>query len=267
MLRFQSTHCPTTGGLLYKIKGEVSSRSFRSSSVRSNLFLRMSECIDLTLSDSDGEAPPVVRPSKRKTANHSEPSHTTTIADGASTSSLLRGRAGVELGGIPKAKAEAEPLKRVRLESSRGGSSFLDALDARMRSSPDSSSSSSSSYTPAFLQNCLTDPVGALDLSVANRHHVSLEDIISGPVEAVYLFNYMFDLNWLLDTVPALTDIENIYFINGWKGDNAKVFNAAAKELGIHSHTVWMPDRFGVHHSKMVVAVYPTGMCCLSRVG
>jgi tyrosyl-DNA phosphodiesterase 1 len=93
----------------------------------------------------------------------------------------------------------------------------------------------------------------------SNVDTISLQDLIGRPsLTEVWLFDYLFDMNFVMQNFhPDIRDSVQVYVMHGsWNRESSlkQHLDEAAKRLkNVHIRCAYMPDRFGTHHSKMMV--------------
>jgi tyrosyl-DNA phosphodiesterase-1 len=100
---------------------------------------------------------------------------------------------------------------------------------------------------------------------VCNADALTLDDLLGGPdLTEAWLFDYLFDLDFVMSAFsPAVRDTVSVKIVHGsWQADSS---HRAALEAGARRHRnvevvcAWMPERFGTHHSKMMVLFHAGG--------
>lgn len=92
-----------------------------------------------------------------------------------------------------------------------------------------------------------------------NRDTVGVEEILGDVMlRAVWLFNYMHEIPWVLDQLDEdIKDHVEVNFVHGnWKADDGTrlTMEAMAKDHpNVRLVAAYMPEAFGTHHTKIMV--------------
>ena len=78
---------------------------------------------------------------------------------------------------------------------------------------------------------------------------VRLQDLLTGDVQEAVLFNYMFDLVWLLDTCPALATYRKVTLIHGERTREAEQQLRATATPNMSLHRPPLPLPYASVHS------------------
>ena len=74
--------------------------------------------------------------------------------------------------------------------------------------------------------------------------HACTQDVLNGDVQEAVLFNYMFELTWLLDACPALATYPRVVLIHGEHGDSKRVLEQY-KTPNMRLHQPRLPIPYG----------------------
>ncbi|KAG1656318.1 hypothetical protein FOA52_006649 [Chlamydomonas sp. UWO 241] len=90
-----------------------------------------------------------------------------------------------------------------------------------------------------------------------------------GPITTAIVSNFMIDMEWLLQTAPALTSANQMLVLHGAEWDEANMAQAC-QQAGVSARTVLhrphLPLEYGTHHAKFMLleygpnGVYPGGL-------
>eukprot|EP00698_Gefionella_okellyi_P020531 TRINITY_DN6455_c0_g1_i2.p1 TRINITY_DN6455_c0_g1~~TRINITY_DN6455_c0_g1_i2.p1 ORF type:complete len:554 (+),score=84.90 TRINITY_DN6455_c0_g1_i2:34-1695(+) len=95
-----------------------------------------------------------------------------------------------------------------------------------------------------------------------NQFSKSLTDIVTPGAEFAVICDYMYDMDWMIRAIPALLDIPSVIVIHGEKpGGRGRMTGSAASNMEMIYPTFAAGlDRFGTHHSKMMLLFYRRGV-------
>ncbi|RPA90888.1 phospholipase D/nuclease [Choiromyces venosus 120613-1] len=92
-----------------------------------------------------------------------------------------------------------------------------------------------------------------------NVDAVGIRDILRrGPLKEVWIFNYLFDLDWVMNQFdPEVKDTVQVRIVHGsWRREDTnriRIHNQAENYPNVKIICAYMPEPFGTHHSKMFV--------------
>ncbi|CAZ85776.1 unnamed protein product [Tuber melanosporum] len=92
-----------------------------------------------------------------------------------------------------------------------------------------------------------------------NVDAVGIRDILRrGPLKEVWIFNYLFDLDWVMNQFdPDVKDTVKVRIVHGsWRREDAnraRIHDQAESYPNVKLVCAFMPEPYGTHHSKMFV--------------
>ncbi|PWW74657.1 phospholipase D/nuclease [Tuber magnatum] len=92
-----------------------------------------------------------------------------------------------------------------------------------------------------------------------NVDAVGIRDILRrGPLKEVWMFNYLFDLDWVMNQFdPEVKDTVKVRIVHGsWKREDSnrvRIHTQAESYPNVKLICAFMPEPYGTHHSKMFV--------------
>ncbi|KAF2275638.1 phospholipase D/nuclease [Westerdykella ornata] len=94
-----------------------------------------------------------------------------------------------------------------------------------------------------------------------NVDAIGLEDVLGDPlIKECWNFNYLFNVDWVMQHFdPDVRSLVKVKIVHGfWQNDNERrhaLVEAAERYPNVGLITAYMPDRFGTHHSKMLILI------------
>jgi tyrosyl-DNA phosphodiesterase 1 len=94
---------------------------------------------------------------------------------------------------------------------------------------------------------------------ICNIDAVTLDDLLGGlDLTEAWLFDYMYDLDFCMSAfAPRIRDTVAVKIVHGsWQDESSQrmhLENRAKHYPNVEVICAWMPERFGTHHSKMMV--------------
>jgi tyrosyl-DNA phosphodiesterase-1 len=94
---------------------------------------------------------------------------------------------------------------------------------------------------------------------VCNIDTITLDGLLGGEdLTEAWLFDYMFDMDFVMSAfAPGIRDTVAVKVVHGsWQADSeqrAHLERFAKRHANVEAICAWMPERFGTHHSKMMV--------------
>lgn len=92
--------------------------------------------------------------------------------------------------------------------------------------------------------------------------YIELTDILAAGAELAVIFNYQFDIDWMLDEMPALQTCQKVMIVHGMSPTDGAVWKAMFENYGMGERVkVVRPETpsYGTVHSKMFLLFYSTG--------
>eukprot|EP01083_Nonionella_stella_P060969 158984_1 len=95
-----------------------------------------------------------------------------------------------------------------------------------------------------------------------NTLSLSLDEIVSGEITKLVVFNYMIDLEWFLCICPTVTTIPEVHLVHGERDpDRRKLLQTQTAQFdSMHVHSPHLPIPYGTHHTKMFLIYYASGL-------
>jgi tyrosyl-DNA phosphodiesterase 1 len=101
---------------------------------------------------------------------------------------------------------------------------------------------------------------------ICNADVVTLSSLIGSPdLSEAWLFDYLFDVDFIMAALePSIRDNVRLKIVHGsWQAESpqlAALDEAMLRHSNLEVVCAHMPERFGTHHSKMMVLFFGTGM-------
>lgn len=92
--------------------------------------------------------------------------------------------------------------------------------------------------------------------------HVELTDVVAAGAELAIVFNYQFDMAWMLEEMPAILTCQKIMIVHGMSSTEELEWKNVFENYGIGARVrVVRPETptYGTVHSKMFLLFYSTG--------